>query len=144
MIQNQFALKSKEQSFMYWHPYPEYFNCVPVPNRYRMPDFSKFSRQDNVSTIKHINQFMGRCGEAVAEDTLIVRLFSLSQSGSAFTWFTSLPSNSNNNWADLEKQFYNYFFVRIHDVHLADLIAIQQRNDELVPKSAGADASVST
>jgi hypothetical protein len=30
-------------------------------------------------------------------------LFPLSLSGSAFTWFSSLPYNSVQNWANLEK-----------------------------------------
>lgn len=68
-----------------------------------MIDFSKFSGQDNVSTIEHISRFLAQCGEAVGEDALRVRLFPLSLSGSAFTWFASLPSNSIHGWADLEK-----------------------------------------
>jgi len=43
VIHNQFGLKLKEQSSMYRHPYPAYFDRVPLPNRYKMPDFSKFS-----------------------------------------------------------------------------------------------------
>jgi len=66
VIHNQFGLKLKEQSSMYRHPYPAYFDRVPLPNRYKMPDFSKFSGQDNVSTIEHISQFLAQCGEAAA------------------------------------------------------------------------------
>jgi hypothetical protein len=34
------------------------------------------------------------CGEASANDALKLRIFSLSLSGIAFTWFTSLDPNS--------------------------------------------------
>ena len=54
VIQNQFGLKSKEQSYLYRHPYPEWFDHVALPARYRVPDFSKFFGQDDVSTIEHV------------------------------------------------------------------------------------------
>jgi len=53
-------------------------------------------------------------------------------SGSAFTWFISLPSNSIITWADLEKQFHKYIFSRVHEKKITDLVRLRQRNDELV------------
>ncbi len=70
---------------------PEYFDKVPLPNRYKIPGFSKFSGQDNVSTYEHISQCLAQCGEVLAVEALRVRLFPLSLSGLAFTWFSSLP-----------------------------------------------------
>ena len=43
VIQNQFGLNPKEQSYMYQCPYPEWFDRVALPPCYRVPDFSKFS-----------------------------------------------------------------------------------------------------
>jgi hypothetical protein len=63
---------------------------------------------------------------------LRVRLFSSSLSGSAFTWFISLPLNSIITWADLEKQFHKYFFAGVHEKKLTDLVKMKQRNDESV------------
>ena len=37
-------------------------------------------------------------------------------------------------WDDLEKRFHKYFFTGIHEMRLADLIMIQQRNDQSVPE----------
>jgi len=36
------------------------------------------------------------------------------------------------NWADLEKQFHKYFFSRVHEKKITDLVKLRQRNDELV------------
>ena len=77
-------------------------------------------------------RFLAQCGEASAVDTLRVRLFPLSLFGSTFTWFSSLPYNSSNGWADLEKQFHSYFYSGIHEMKLSDLTAIRQRHDESV------------
>jgi len=96
-----------------------------------VPDFTKFSGQDDTSTMEHVNQFI-QCGEAANRDELRVQLFSSSLSGSAFTGFISLPPNSVITWADLEKQFHKYFFSGVHEKKLTDLVRLRQRNDESV------------
>jgi len=59
-------------------------------------------------------------------------MFSSSLSGSAFTWFISLPPNSVITWADLEKQFHKYFFSGVHEKKITDLVRLKQRNDESI------------
>nr|ABF97755.1 retrotransposon protein, putative, unclassified [Oryza sativa Japonica Group] len=129
VMREQFGLKPKDTGNLYRHPYPEWFERVPLPNRFKVPDFSKFSRQDSVSTYEHVSRFLAQCGEASAVDALRVRLFPLSLSGSAFTWFSSLPYGSINSWADLEKQFHSYFYSGVHEMKLSDLTAIRQWHD---------------
>jgi len=80
--------------------------------------------------MEHVNRFIIQCGEAANRDELRVRLFSSSLSGSAFTWFISLPPNSVITWADLEKQFHKYIFSRVHEKKIADLVRLKQCNDE--------------
>ena len=82
--------------------------------------------------MEHVNRFIIQCGEAANRDEFRVRLFSSSLSGSVFTWFISLPSNSIITWADLEKQFHKYIFSRVHEKKITDLVRLRQRNDELV------------
>ncbi len=81
---------------------------------------------------EHISRYLAQCGEASAVDALRVRMFRLFLSGSAFTWFSSLPYGSVNSWADLEKQFHSYFYSGVHEMKLSDLTAIKQRYDEPV------------
>jgi hypothetical protein len=77
VMKEQFGLKPKDTGNLYRHPYPEWFERVPLPNRYKVLDFSKFSGQDNVSTYEHVSRFLAQCGEASAVDALWVRLFPL-------------------------------------------------------------------
>ena len=35
-------------------------------------------------------------------------------------------------WADLEKKFHKYFFSRVHEKKITDLVKLKQRNDESV------------
>jgi hypothetical protein len=52
------------------------------------------SGEDGKSTLEYIGQFILQCGEASANDALKLKMFHLSLSGTAFTWFTSLTPNS--------------------------------------------------
>jgi len=132
VMRDQFGIKPKVNTYSYWTPYPPAYDLIPLPNRYKIPDFTKFSRNDDTSTMEHVNRFIIQCGEAANRDELRVRLFSLSLSGSAFTWFISLPPNSVITWADLEKQFHKYFFSGVHEKKITNLVRLKQRNDESV------------
>jgi hypothetical protein len=64
-----------------------------------------------MTTLEHVGQFVIQCGEVSSSDIYKLRLFPLSLSGAAFTWFISLTSNSIYNWSDLEKKIHDYFFT---------------------------------
>ena len=110
---------------MYRTPYPAAYDQLPLPHKYKLPDFTKFSGQGEVSTVEHINRFIMQCGDAAQNDALKVRLFSMSLSGSAFTWFTMLPANSILVLADLEKQFHQFFYFGVHGMKLTDLTSLR-------------------
>jgi hypothetical protein len=80
--------------------------------------------------MEHITRFIIQCGETRNVDALRIHLFSSSLSGLAFSWFTSLPTNSIIEWSYLEQQFHNYFFSGIHEMKITDLTRLKQRNDE--------------
>jgi hypothetical protein len=90
--------------------YPNYYDQLHYPRGYRVPEFSKFRGEDGKTTLEHVGQFLLQCGEASANDALKLRMFPLLLSGIAFTWFTSLASNSIFTWAQLEQKFHEYFY----------------------------------
>jgi len=55
MMQSQFGLKPKNQVGSYQCPYLAWYDIVQLPPCYRIPDFSKFTRIDEMSTMEHIN-----------------------------------------------------------------------------------------
>jgi hypothetical protein len=101
ILRESFGIEHK-RGHVYQKLYPDYYDQLPYPRGYRFPDFSKFSGEDGKTTLEHIGQFILQCGEASANDTLKLRMFSLSLSGTTFTWFTSLAPNSIFTWAQLE------------------------------------------
>ena len=71
--------------------------------------------------MEYVNRFLLQLGEAANQDALRVWLFSLSLSGSAFAWFTTLPTNFILYWVDLERQFHQFFFSGVTELKLTDL-----------------------
>jgi hypothetical protein len=57
IMKEQFSLKQKEHTGVYWRLYSEWFNTVSLPPQYIVPDFRKFSDSDNIPTIEHINWY---------------------------------------------------------------------------------------
>jgi hypothetical protein len=81
----------------YQKPYDHRFDIVPYPQGAKISEFSKFSGENGRSTHEHIGQFLAHLGELANGEALRVRLFSLSLTGTAFTWYVTLPPNSINS-----------------------------------------------
>ena len=58
VMREQFGLRPKQKSIMYKTPYPLAYNQIPLPHKYKMPDFNEFSGQGEVSTMEHVNRFL--------------------------------------------------------------------------------------
>jgi hypothetical protein len=80
----------------------------------------------------HVCQFVIQCGEVSSSDIYKLRLFPLSLSGAAFTWFILLPPNSIYNWSDLEPKFHDYFFTGETELKLSHLTSVKQNSNETV------------
>jgi hypothetical protein len=115
----------------YRKPYPEYFDQVQLPHRYKIPDFTKFIETDSVSTREHISRYIIQLGEATSIQELKVRLFPLSLSEFAFSWFSLLPQGSIGSWEELEGKFHQYFYSSFMEKNIGDLVDLRQRNSEL-------------
>src|SRR5688572_33149474 len=64
VIQDQFGLKPKVQTYTYRTPYPPAYDLLPFPHQYKVPDFTKFSGLHDTSTVEHLNRFIIECEEA--------------------------------------------------------------------------------
>jgi hypothetical protein len=91
-----------------------------------MPDFVKFSGDDNRTTWEQISQYTAQLGEAGTFDSLKVRLFFLSLTGTAFAWFSSLAPNSIDSLDQLEQNFHDHFFSGSYQLKLIDLTLVSQ------------------
>jgi hypothetical protein len=90
----EFGMEPMGHARTYQKPYPEFFNNVPYPRGFWVPDFAKCTGSDSKTTYEHVGQFLAQVNEIGINDVHKVRLFPLSLSGMTFNWFAYLPANS--------------------------------------------------
>ena len=81
---------------LYQRPYSNSFDMIPYPTGWRVPEFIKFSGDDNRSTWEHISQYIAQLGEAGSSNSLRVCLFLLSLTGTTFSWFFFIAPEFNS------------------------------------------------
>ena len=57
--------------------------------------------------------------------SLCVRMFSLSLTGTAFSWFSSLAPNSIRSWDELKQKYHNHFYSGDNETKLTDLTSVR-------------------
>ncbi|KAK1617448.1 hypothetical protein QYE76_022965 [Lolium multiflorum] len=113
VLRDQFGILPKKKIIGYSKPYPNEFDLIPLPPKYRLPDFNKFSGAEGSSSIEHVSRYLAQLGMASASDQLRVRCFSQSLTGPAFGWYTSLQPNSVQSWKQLEELFHTQYHSRL-------------------------------
>jgi hypothetical protein len=131
-MRETFRVELSNKSRVYQKPYPSYFDSVPYPASWHTPDFVKFNGEDNRTTWEHISQYLVQLGEVSLVDALKVRLFSLSLTDAAFSWFSFLSPNSIDSWEQLESKFHDHFYSPENELKLLDLTLVRQGRDEYV------------
>ena len=115
-------------------PYPDAIDRDnPYPRGYRIPEFSLFSGEERQSTLEHVAKFTIQCGELANYENFYnfkLRLFPNLLTGSAFTWYATLPRNSVFTWQKMERAFHTQFFKMKPEVCVAELSRMTQRPGE--------------
>ena len=132
MIKESLAVEVKGKTLSYQKPYPMSFDTVTYLAGFRLPEFVKFNWDDSKSTFEHVSQYLAQLGEASSINKLKVHLFSLSLTGTAFSWFSYLAPNSIISWEQLEQKFHDHFFSESHELKLSHLTSVKQMRDEFV------------
>ena len=99
---------------------------LSYPAGWRVPEFTKFNGDETCTTWEHVSQYILQLEEASFNDALRVCLFSLSLTGTAFSWFSSFAPNFIQSWNQLERKFHNHFFSGETEAKLSDLTLVRQ------------------
>jgi len=132
MFKETFGVELKDKTQVCQKPYPESFDSIPYPQNFRVPEFIKFTREDSRTTWEHVSQFNAQMGIYGSLHHLKIRIFPLSLSGTAFSWFLALAPNSVQTWSQLERKFHDDFYNGENDLRLCHLTSVKQKHDESV------------
>jgi hypothetical protein len=131
-MKDDYGIEVKNKNRSYRKSYPSSFDSVSYPIGWRCPEFVKFNGDDSKTTWEHVSQYLAQLGEASATEEIRVRLFSLSLTGNAFSWFASLPVNSIRTSEQLEQKFHGHFYNGDNELRLSHLTSVRQKHDEPV------------
>jgi hypothetical protein len=106
ILMDQFGILPKKRTIGYTKPYPSDYDLIPLPPKYRFPEFTKFNGLEGSSSIEHVSRYLAQLGMISISDPLRVRFFSQSLTGPAFGWYTSLGPDLIRTWKQLEEQFH--------------------------------------
>lgn len=120
----------RQKAISYTKPYPSEYDPIPVPLKYRLPEFTKFNGSEGASSIKHITRYLTQLGTISVWDPLRVRFFALSLIGSAFAWYTSIGADSIQAWKHLEDQFHIQYHSEVAKAGIAELAQVWQKRGE--------------
>ncbi|XP_058760054.1 uncharacterized protein LOC131633361 [Vicia villosa] len=66
-------------------------------------------------------------GDLANSENLRIKYFPSSLTKNAFTWFTTLPLNSIDTWAHLERMFHEQFYMGQTNISLKELASIKRK-----------------
>jgi hypothetical protein len=132
ILRDQFGILPKRRAIGYTKPYPSDYDLIPLPPKYQLPEFTKFSGAEGSSSIEHVSRYLAQLGVISMSDPLRVRFFSQSLTGPAFGWYTSLGPHSIRTWKQLVEQFHIQYHSEAAEVGIADLAQVRQKRGEPV------------
>jgi hypothetical protein len=109
VLRDSGEIESKVAMHTYQRPYPEHVDSVLYPQGFEVPNFTKFTGENAITTMEHIGRFIDQCGKAGSDNLLKLKLFPLSLSNFASTWYSLLAPSSISTWSQMEREFHDYF-----------------------------------
>jgi hypothetical protein len=91
ILRDQFGILPKRRMIGYTKPYPSEYDLIPLPPKYRLPEFTKFSGSEGSSSTEHTSRYLAQLGMISVSDPLRIRFFSQSLIGPAFGWYFNGP-----------------------------------------------------
>ncbi|XP_045788321.1 uncharacterized protein LOC123883528 [Trifolium pratense] len=112
--------------------FTEYVLQTELPRGWKVPKYTKFAGDTNESTVEHIARYLAESGNLANNENLRMKYFPNSLTKNAFTWFTTLPPNSINSWAQLERIFHEQFYMGQTKISLKELASVKRKNQESI------------
>jgi hypothetical protein len=132
ILMDQFGILPKRRAISYTKLYRSEYDLIPLPPKYRLPEFTKFRGSEGSSSIEHVSRYLPQLGMISVSNPLRVRFFSQSLTGTAFGWYTLLGPDSIRTWKQLEKQFHIQYHSEAAEAGIADLAQVRQKRGETV------------
>lgn len=112
--------------------FPDFILQTELRRGWKVPKFTTFASEAGESIVEHAARYQIECCDLTNNEYLRMKYFPSSLTNNAFTWFTTLPPNSIQTWAQLERNFHEQFYRGDTKIKLIDLANIKRLCNELV------------
>jgi hypothetical protein len=68
ILRDQFGILPKRRTVGYTKPYPSDYDLIPLPPKYRLPEFTKFNGSEGSSPIEHVSRYLVQLGMISVSD----------------------------------------------------------------------------
>jgi len=130
LTQNGFNLGLHRHNFV--SPLPKHVTMEELPRSWKIPKFTKFGEETNESTVEHIARYLIEAGDIPNNENLRMKFFRSSLTKNAFTWYTTLPPGSICTWSQLQKAFYEPFYMGQSKISLKELASVRRKTTESI------------
>jgi hypothetical protein len=62
ILRDQFGILPRRRAIGYTKPYPSEYDLIPLPPKYRLPEFTKFSGAEGSNSIEHVSRYLAQLG----------------------------------------------------------------------------------
>jgi hypothetical protein len=62
ILRDQFGILPRRRAIGYTKLYPNEYDLIPLPPKYRLPEFTKFSGMEGSSSIEHVSRYLAQLG----------------------------------------------------------------------------------
>jgi hypothetical protein len=70
ILRDQFGILPRRRAIGYTKPYPSEYDLIPLPPKYRLPEFTKFSGAKGSNSIEHVSRSLAQLGMISVSDPL--------------------------------------------------------------------------
>jgi hypothetical protein len=72
ILMDQFGILPKRRAISCTKPYPSEYDLIPLPPKYRLPEFTKFNGSEGSSSFEHVSRYLAQLGMISVSDPLRV------------------------------------------------------------------------
>lgn len=96
-----------------------------LPRGWKVPKFTEFDGDTNESTFEHIARYLTEAADIANNENLRMIYFPSYLTKNTFTWFTTLPAHSINDWTHLERLFHEKLYMGQSKISLKELSSVK-------------------
>jgi len=103
-----------------------------LPTSYKILKFAKFAGDTSESTVEHIRRYLTEAGDLANGENLRMKYFPNSLTKNVFTWYTTFALHSIQSWIELERLFYEQFYMGQSKISLKELTSVKRNSTESI------------